>query len=84
MEQGRRDPVHSIHVHPEYLSRFRIHSYIGAALTLVTTFFLLFIDENETDRVLEGRWDGDDEFDDLGESPWWEAEEGGEHPVASV
>ena len=58
--------------------------YIGAALTLVTTFFLLFIDENETDRVLEGRWDGDDEFDDLGESPWWDAEEGGEQPVASA
>jgi len=58
--------------------------YIGAALTLVTTFFLLFIDENETDRVLEGRWEGDDEFDDLGESPWWDAEEGGEQPVASA
>ena len=53
-------------------------------MTLVTTFFLLFIDENETDRVLEGRWDGDDEFDDLGESPWWDAEEGGEQPVASA
>ena len=58
-------------------------SYIGAALTLVTTFFLLFIDENETDRVLEGRWDGDGEIDDLGESPWWDAE-GGEKPVPSA
>ena len=58
--------------------------YIGAALTLVTTFFLAFIDENETDRVLEGRWDGDDDFDDLGESPWWDNEEGGEKPVATT
>ena len=58
--------------------------YIGAALTLVTTFFLVFIDENETDRVLEGRWDGDDEFDDLGESLRWDADEGGEKPVANA
>ena len=56
--------------------------YIGAALTLVTSFFLAFIDENETDRVLEGRWDYDDEFDDLGESPFWENDEGGGNPVA--
>jgi MFS family permease len=58
--------------------------YIGAALTLVTSFFLAFIDENETDRVLEGRWDGDDEFDDLGESPLWGIDEGGEKPVATT
>ena len=58
--------------------------YIGAALTLVTSFFLAFIDENETDRVLEGRWDGDDEFDDLGESPLWENDEGGGKPVATT
>ena len=28
--------------------------YIGAALTLITVFMLVFIDEDETDRVLEG------------------------------
>ncbi len=58
--------------------------YIGAALTLVTTFFLAFIDENETDRVLEGRWDGDDEFEDLGESLWLDNDEGGQKPVAAT
>ena len=57
--------------------------YIGAALTLVTTFFLFFIDENETDRVLEGRDTGEDEIDDLGESAWWKEEQGGDNPVAS-
>ncbi len=57
--------------------------YIGAALTMVTTFFLAFIDENETDRVLEGRESGSDEPDDLGESPWWD-EEGGGKPVAAT
>ena len=64
--------------------------YIGAALTLVTTFFLAFIDENETDRVLEGRGE-DDEFDDFGESARWEEKpppttiiEGGEKPVATT
>ncbi len=57
--------------------------YIGAALTLVTTFFLFFIDENETDRVLEGRDTGEDEIDDLGESVWLKKEQGGENPVTS-
>ena len=50
---------------------------------MVTTFFLAFIDENETDRVLEGRESGSDEPDDLGESPWWD-EEGGGKPVAAT
>ena len=27
--------------------------YIGAALTLITVFMLVFIDEDETDRILE-------------------------------
>lgn len=36
--------------------------YIGAALTLITVFMLVFIDENETDRVLEGdNTDSEDE-----------------------
>ena len=48
------------------------------------TFFLAFIDENETDRVLEGRWDGDDEFEDLGESLWLDNDEGGQKPVAAT
>ena len=57
--------------------------YIGAALTLVTTFFLFFIDENETDRILEGRDTGEDEVDDLGEAVWLKKEPGGENPVTS-
>ena len=44
--------------------------YIGAALTLATVFLLLFIDPDETDRVLEGRFDDDDEG---GEEPTLDA-----------
>ena len=57
--------------------------YIGAALTLFTVILLWFIDPDEVDRVLEGRFgDDEEEFDgDLGERPeaWYE---GGE-PVVS-
>ena len=57
--------------------------YIGAALTLFTVVLLWFIDPDEVDRVLEGRFgDGEDEFDgDLGERPeaWYEEDE----PVVS-
>ena len=57
--------------------------YIGAALTLFTVILLWFIDPDEVDRVLEGRFgDGEDEFDgDLGERPeaWYEEDE----PVVS-
>ncbi len=53
--------------------------YIGAALTLFTVILLWFIDPDEVDRVLEGRFgDGEDEFDgDLGERPeaWYEEDE---------
>ena len=53
--------------------------YIGAALTLFTVVLLYFIDPEEVDRVLEGRFgDGEDEFDgDLGERPeaWYEEDE---------
>ena len=53
--------------------------YIGAALTLFTVVLLWFIDPDEVDRVLEGRFgDGEDEFDgDLGERPeaWYEEDE---------
>ena len=45
--------------------------YIGAALTMLTVIMLIFIDEDETDRVLEGRLDDDDED---GDESWWEEE----------
>ena len=60
--------------------------YLGAALTLMTVIFLVFIDPDECDRVLEGRL-GDDEDEnyggDLGETPetWWEE---GEPDVVSA
>ena len=46
--------------------------YIGAALTLISVIMLLFIDPDETDRVLEGRFDDDDQGGDLGENLWVE------------
>jgi hypothetical protein len=56
--------------------------YIGAVLTMITVIMLIFIDENETDRVLEGRiqdgeeWKEEDPDTDLGERPeWWDAED---------
>ena len=53
--------------------------YIGGALTLFTVVLLWFIDPDEVDRVLEGRFgDGEDEFDgDFGERPeaWYEEDE---------
>ncbi|PDH22827.1 MAG: hypothetical protein CND29_03790 [Marine Group II euryarchaeote MED-G36] len=45
--------------------------YIGAGLTMLTVIMLIFIDEDETDRVLEGRLDDDDED---GDESWWEEE----------
>ena len=52
-------------------------------MTLFTVILLWFIDPDEVDRVLEGRFgDGEDEFDgDLGERPeaWYEEDE----PVVS-
>ena len=45
--------------------------YIGAALTMLTVIMLIFIDEDETDRVLEGRLDDDDED---GDESWWNEE----------
>ena len=59
--------------------------YIGAALTLFTVILLWFIDPDEVDRVLEGRFgDDDEEFDgDLGESPWWSEDDEEEEPVVS-
>ena len=56
--------------------------YLGAILTMVTVIMLIFIDENETDRVLEGRlqdgeeWVEADPDTDLGERPeWWGSED---------
>ena len=53
--------------------------YLGAALTLMTVIFLVFIDPDECDRVLEGRLEGGDGEvyeADMGEVPgWWEDEE---------
>ena len=63
--------------------------YVGATLTMITVVMLIFIDEDETDRVLEGRLpddeDGDDydDIEDLGESAWWGDEEDGK-PVAAA
>ena len=56
--------------------------YLGAILTMVTVIMLIFIDENETDRILEGRlqdgeeWVEEDPDTDLGERPeWWGSED---------
>jgi len=56
--------------------------YLGAILTMVTVIMLIFIDEDETDRVLEGRikdgevWEEEDPDTDLGERPdWWKDED---------
>ena len=59
--------------------------YIGAALTLFTVVFLWFIDPDEVDRVLEGRFgDDEEEFDgDLGESAAWWSDDEEEEPVVS-
>ncbi|MEC8874831.1 MAG: MFS transporter, partial [Candidatus Thermoplasmatota archaeon] len=58
--------------------------YVGAALTMFTVFFLVFIDPEECNRVLEEK-DAVDGIllDDLGESGWWSDEEGGGEPVAT-
>ena len=56
--------------------------YLGALLTMAAVIMLIFIDESETDRVLEGRIKDDDEWEeedpdtDLGERPeWWTDED---------
>ena len=56
--------------------------YLGAVLTMTTVIMLIFIDEDETDRVLEGRlkdgevWEEEDPDTDLGERPdWWKDED---------
>ena len=56
--------------------------YLGAVLTMFSVVMLIFIDEDETDRVLEGRikdgesWEEEDPDTDLGERPeWWNDED---------
>ncbi|MBL6883295.1 MAG: MFS transporter [Candidatus Thalassarchaeum sp.] len=56
--------------------------YLGAVLTMATVIMLIFIDEDEIDRVLEGRikdgeiWEEEDPDTDLGERPeWWKDED---------
>jgi len=44
--------------------------YVGAALTMISAIMLIFIDEDETDRVLEGRLGDEDEDED----EWWTEE----------
>jgi len=60
--------------------------YVGAALTMISAIMLIFIDEDETDRVLEGRLGDDDEDED----EWWtdegesmEGAELGEHATVA-
>ena len=60
--------------------------YVGAALTMISSIMLIFIDEDETDRVLEGRLGDDDEDED----EWWteagesmEGAELGEHATVA-
>jgi subtilisin family serine protease/MFS family permease len=57
--------------------------YVGAVLTMFTVFFLVFIDPEECNRVLEEK-DALDGIllDDLGESGWWE--KGGDDPVTTA
>ena len=58
--------------------------YAGAALTLITVVFLIFIDPDECNRVLENEEEGEVLDADLGESSWWPDEEGGGDPIASA
>ncbi len=58
--------------------------YAGAALTMITVVFLVFIDPDECNRVLEENTEEDDDAidADLGESAFWK-DEGGVEPVAT-
>ncbi len=52
--------------------------YIGAALTMISVIMLLFIDPDETDRILEGRFGNEEEGGeggDLGENLAWNNEQ---------
>ena len=59
--------------------------YAGAALTMITVVFLVFIDPDECNRVLENKSEDDGVMDaDLGESAWWDGEEGGGDTVTAA
>ena len=59
--------------------------YAGAALTMITVVFLVFIDPDECNRVLENKSEDDGVMDaDLGESAWWDGEDGGGDTVTAA
>jgi hypothetical protein len=59
--------------------------YAGAALTMITVVFLVFIDPDECNRVLENKSEDGGVMDaDLGESAWWDGEEGGGDTVTAA
>ncbi|HJM13058.1 MAG TPA: MFS transporter [Candidatus Thalassarchaeaceae archaeon] len=63
--------------------------YTGAALTMIAVVFLIFIDPEECNRVLENKSNNGEVIDaeimdaDLGESTWWEDEGGGDSVTAA-
>jgi len=63
--------------------------YTGAALTMIAVVFLIFIDPEECNRVLENKSNNGEIIDakildaDLGESTWWEEEGGGDSVTAA-
>ena len=65
-------------------NNYGVTLYVGAALTMITVFFLIFIDPEECNRVLEDKSDEDEVIDaDLGEA-WWAEDDGGGEPVATT
>ena len=64
-------------------NNYSVTLYVGAALTMITVFFLIFIDPEECNKVLEDKSDEDEVIDaDIGEALW--VEEGGGKPVATT
>ena len=58
--------------------------YAGAALTMFAVVFLIFIDPEECNRVLENKSEDGEVMDaDLGESAWWDGE-GGDDSVTAA
>ena len=64
-------------------NNYKTALYVGAALTLVTVIFLIFIDPEECNKVLENK--EDDEIIDafVGESEWLSDQKGGGENVAA-
>ena len=64
---------------------YSITLYVGAALTMITVIFLIFIDPEECNRVLENKTEEPQVVDtDLGESAFWKGEDGGEETVPAA